>query len=346
MESITQQLSTLNSTGHGDAWPEGVLTVLAKTGCFKHVVPVQYGGIGAKPREKVELYQAIAAGSLTAALIFTQHAAACELIASGENEKLAQRLLPECAAGQKLLTVGISQLTTSRRGTKPAMQAEPNGDGYLLNGLMPWVTSGPKADFVVTGAVLPDEKQLLACLPMDIAGLSVKEPMKFLALSESLTCEVCCDGVKIGPEHLVRWPCAMALARRAPVKPLTVSSVGLGAIGHLMDLINQSADRLEGMRAVLEETIRPAYETLRRDLIEAANELKNPDAEIPAARLRARVNDLLVRTSATLMTLSKGTGYLQSHPAQKLLREAAFFLIWSAPPAVQLDTIKNLWNTK
>ena len=61
-------------------------------------------------------------------------------------------------------------------------------------------------------------------------------------------------------------------------------------------------------------------------------------------KLCVAVNDLLIRLAVTLMTLEKGSGYLANRPAERLLREAVFFLVWSAPPAVQTGTLRALWN--
>ena len=86
-----------------------------------------------------------------------------------------------------------------------------------------------------------------------------------------------------------------------------------------------------------------SYAEIRRRLYDAAETLDDPTAEIPSMEIRVAVNDLLGRLALSLMTLLKGSGYLTSHPVQRLVREAMFFLVWSAPPSVQMGELDLLW---
>ncbi|MCH7945600.1 MAG: acyl-CoA/acyl-ACP dehydrogenase [Armatimonadetes bacterium] len=340
----------LEAQSDGVSWPTAAVKLLGEAGCWRNVVAVEFGGSAATPQQQLETYQAVAWGSLSLALILTQNDAACELLSDCDNTELAQRLLPRCARGELLLTVGISQLTTSRRSVGPAMKAEIDGDlkadssrGYRLSGFMPWVTSAPHADYIVTGAVLPDGMQILVAVPTDANGLSVSEPMRLMALGSSWTCEVRCQGVHIEAGQLMRGPAERVLAIRAPVKPLSVSAVGLGAAERLLYEVRALAKTVDQVPALLDEKIVPRFESIRRRLYDAADTLSDPSKELPAMDIRVAVNDLVVRLACTLMTLSKGSGYLLSHQTQRLAREAMFFLVWSAPPHVQAGTLEHLW---
>jgi alkylation response protein AidB-like acyl-CoA dehydrogenase len=343
LEQLTRRLRELDDGGDEAAWPEQSVRAIADAGCFANTVPKRFGGRQATPREKVESYEAVAAGSLTLALILTQHDAACELLADCENESLPPKLLPTCAVGETLLTVGISQLTTSRQGGEPAMRAESVENGLALTGVMPWVTSSPRADYVVTGAVLPDNRQILACLPLNAPGVVVHDPMRFMALNASLTGRVQCNRVIVDREHLLRGPCEQALARRAPVKSLTVSSVGIGVSRALFDAIEARRDTLANADKLIDSTIAPAFHAIRARLHRAADVLVDPGEGFPAVELRVALNSLVVRLAATCLTLAKGTGYAAEHPVQRLCREAMFFLVWSAPATIQLGTLEQLW---
>jgi len=325
-------------------WPEATIALLKESGSFGNVIARSHGGNETPPLDQLKSYQAIGAGSITAALILTQHDAACELLSDCDNAAMAADVLAKCASGEALATVGISQLTTSRRHSGVALRAIPTGDGYVLNGVMPWVTSAGKADYIVTGAVLEDGRQVLGCVSMNADGLTPGTPMKLMALRASSTSEVRCGGVRLTPRELMRGPAEKVLALRAPVKPLKVSSVGLGLATALLDDVRKLAPNLTGADALLEETITAEYDSVRDRIYAAADRLNDPAAEIPSGEIRADVNALIVRLAATLMTLAKGTGYLSNHPAQRLVREAMFFLVWSAPDPVRLGTLARLWD--
>jgi len=341
---LRQKLRNLDDQSDDTAWPEEIIGVLREAGCFGNVICRSYGGSGADPRRLIETYQAVGAGSITAALILTQHDSACDLIGHCDNEALAADLLPDCAAGEKFATVGISHLTTSKRHHGVAMRAEPDGDDFVLNGVMPWVTSVQKANIIVTGAVLENGQQVLGCVPMDAPGMCPGPPMKLMSLRTSWTGEVRCKDVRLTPEWLMRGPADKVLALRAPVKPLKVSSVGLGLATALFDELWSFAENLGGAAELIADRIAPAYEAAKRRLYAAADQLDDPEAEVPSGEIRADVNALLVRLATTLMTLAKGSGYLSSHPAQRLAREAMFFLVWSAPDAVRLGTLERVWR--
>src|SRR5206468_2065203 len=96
------------------------------------------------------------------------------------------------ADDEAFATVGVSQLTTSRRHGAQALRASKLADGYRLDGVMPWVTGAEMADVIVTGAVFEDGRQLLVALPTDRPGLDVRPPFPLAALQASCTSEVVC----------------------------------------------------------------------------------------------------------------------------------------------------------
>ena len=94
----------------------------------------------------------------------------------------AHAWLEMIATDKAFATVGLSQLTTSRRlGTRP-LTATRLDDGYRLDGAMPWVTGAEMADVIVTGAAGEEGAQLLVALPTDRPGLDVRPPFPLAAL--------------------------------------------------------------------------------------------------------------------------------------------------------------------
>jgi hypothetical protein len=73
-----------------------------------------------------------------------------------------------------------------------------------------------------------------------------------------------------------------------------------------------------------------------------AASLLDPAQDVPKTEMRVGVNDLLVRLAAGLLIYSKGSGLLRQRDAQRLVREAMFFLVWSAPEDVRANTLARL----
>jgi len=326
------------------AWPAAAFPALADAGCWRAVIPKQFGGDALGVVDQMQLYERVAAGSLSTALILTQHDRACELIAAS-GSPLAASLLPRAARGELLATVGISQLTTSKRGgSGPAMRAAARDAGFALDGLMPWVTGAIHAHVIVTGAVLADERQIVAAIPTDADGLDIDEPMPLMALQRSWTSAVRCSATFVSADRVLRGPMADALGERAPVKSFVVTSVGMGVAAALLDAIREESARSPDVAAPVIDVLSRAVESYRVELYQAGAAAERDAASFDRTAMRARINDLLVRLAATYLTLAKGSGYVASHRAQRTVREAMFFLVWSAPTAVQTATLERLWT--
>ncbi len=344
IKRLTVEIQTVAAGLDETHWPAEVLEIIKIRKLFGNSIPTQFGGMGASPVERVQIYEAVARGHMGTALILTQHDGACELLVDCDNAKLAELLLPRLSDGDALATVGISQLTTSRQGGVPAMGAVADGDDFLMAGVMPWVTSARHADYIVGGAVLPDKQQFLACVDAESDGVVVEEPIELMALTGTLTSAVRCEGLRVTRNELMRGPMEKALGRRSTVKSMTVSSCGMGMAGALLDLCQTLTKKSSALAEIVEGSILQRYEQVRHRFYQAANSLNDPAAEVPAMDVRVEVNDLVSRLALSLMNVLKGSGYVASHPGQRLVREAMFFLVWSAPVSVQAKTMTRLWH--
>jgi alkylation response protein AidB-like acyl-CoA dehydrogenase len=278
-------------------------------------------------------YEQLAGACLTTCFILSQRDAACRRLRDSGNETLCQQLLPALTRGNTFTTVGISQLTTSRQHGKPAMAASVEGETLVLDGSMPWVTGAAQADYLVTGAVLDDGRQVLAVLPRELPGVLVKPPLELMALQGSLTAEVVCDQVRLDSDWLLAGPAEKVLATgRGGAGGLETSCLALGLAGAAIDYLHQEANQRPELRAMTDR-LETARRTLRAELHRLARDGADPDA---AVVLRARANSFVLRSTQAALTASKGTGFLRHHPAQRWARQALFFLVWSCPrPAVE-----------
>ncbi len=338
-ESIAAWGMEYDQTGQ---WPQRSIDLMAKMGGWQWNVPAEFGGDPVSHTELLKRYAALAAGCMSTALISTQRDGAVELIAQSANDTPKNRWLAKCASGEIYTTVGIAQLTTSKRGGGNLMKAVPDGDGYRLNGMIPWATGASKAAIIVTGAVLENGHQILACVPTDRDGITVAACDPLITLNASLTSCVHCDNFRVEPDEILRGPAERVLAIRTPVKPLVTSSCGIGLTGQLIKLILELPPASREACGDVVESLMGQYETIRTMLFDAADRVNDPEFETPSTQIRVRVNDILVRAAMVAMTLSKGSGFLTDRPVQRHVREALFFLVWSAPEAVQSGTLARL----
>ena len=53
-----------------------------------------------------------------------------------------------------------------------------------------------------------------------------------------------------------------------------------------------------------------------------------------AEQIRIRANSYVTRLAQIYLAAAKGTGFVSGHPAERAIREAMFFYVWSCPQSV------------
>jgi len=311
-------------------WQSGAFDLLARAGVLAGFIPMADGGTGATEPAILDALVAIASRCLTTALALTQWASGCRIITGGDDATRS-RWLPALAAGTITTTVGIAQLSTSRRHLgAPALAARMANGVWRLTGLCPWVTGADSVDAIVTGAVRDDGRQLFFIVPTDSPGLAIAPPMRMLALSGSRTSSVTFTDV----------------APVAVIEPQATGGVrtgGLATTALALGSTRLALTVLEG-EAAAREALAPVAEALRAEAAAIATRLRRAATDEAEDRdhLRADANGLVIRAAQAALTATKGAGFVAGHPAERLVREAHFFLVWSCPQTVAGITLCGL----
>jgi alkylation response protein AidB-like acyl-CoA dehydrogenase len=315
------------------AWPENSWQALVSGGAVRGAIPQPFGGLGWDGLDILVQYEQLAAACLTSCFILSQHDAAVRRLRDSPNQELARELLPGLAAGKTFTTVGLSQLTTSRQHSKPALTARESGHEFVLQGFMPWVTGAIRADFFVTGAVMEDGRQILAVLRRDLPGVTVGPAAELMALQGSMTAEVQCDQVRLDRRWVLAGPVEKVMAgSKGGTGGIETSCLALGLTTAAVQYLRDEAAARPDLKPTAER-LDHACSLIRDELHQAVQHGCNSDA---AAAMRGRANALVLRATQAALTASKGAGFLRGHPAQRWARQALFFLVWSCPrPAVE-----------
>lgn len=319
-------------------WPGADLAELAAAGAMRWEIAAEFGG---DPLTGLELhlrYERIARASVATALVLTQRDAAVGLIDAAADAPGRAALLRRFAANAEWATVGIAQLTTSRQGGAPAVRAERVDGGYRLDGVVPWSTGAARAEVVVAGATVADGRQVLVLLRSGQPGVRHDDPMRMVALTQTLTGSIRLDGARVDDASVLRHPCGNALAGRRRGLTLAQTFIATGLCRSALDLIAaHDSDRARSLHAKLDGQL----EAVRAEVHALCQPGREADAAAANARVRGTCNELTVRATHAAVTLYKGTALLLDHPAQRLAREAMFLLVWSCPNPV-LDCTLDL----
>lgn len=118
------------------------------------------------------------------------------------TEEQKKKWLPTLATGE---TIGCFGLTESEGGSDPGVmktRVEDRGDHYLLNGSKMWITNGNLAKIAIVWAKL-DGKVRGFIVPLDAAGVNVKQMKHKLSLRASITSELYFDQVRLSKDALL-----------------------------------------------------------------------------------------------------------------------------------------------
>ncbi|MFG0335499.1 MAG: acyl-CoA dehydrogenase family protein [Maioricimonas sp. JB049] len=341
-DRLLQQLSEMSDTlEEPDAWPGPQFDRLAEAGVLQWAIPEEYGGLPLSPEQLMYGYERLTTGCLTTTFVLTQRIGACQRIAGSENDDVRRELLPLLARGDLFATVGISHLTTSRQHLRqPAVRAEHSNGKWRLSGTVPWVTGGNRADVIVTGGTCDDGNQLLIALPTDLPGVKCLPPPRLLALNASQTGSVELDRVEVDERNLLAGPVegVMNRGQGGGAGSVTTSALAVGLTGRAVENLQQEASRRDDLVESV-DALQAEWDQLRKDLYAVA---RGDAVGFFAGEIRQRANSLVLRATQAYLAASKGAGFVAGHPAERSVREAMFFLVWSCPQPVLQATLREL----
>ena len=328
---------------------------LAEAGIPGMAIPREYGGLDLAGSAQRTITQILASYCGVTAFTHAQHHGPARMVASGPNSSLKARVLPDLAAGRSFGGVSFAHL---RRPGPPVLRAVPCDEGYLLNGIAPWVTGWGLIDQLVFGATLPDGRFVYVWSPatdgtfgelfegqtaVPRGSLEASAPLKLCAMNASATVELTCRDWFIPRSHWLFETDSETMKRndRAGVLGATVMPIGCAEAS--VRLLRETADR-RGMAAVARSAASFSGELeAARQQVDHWSE-RGADAGFfeNAVRVRAWCIELAVRAAHAAVTASSGAANLLTHPAQRLLREAMFYTIQAQTHDVMDATLQRL----
>ncbi|MEZ6096203.1 MAG: acyl-CoA dehydrogenase family protein [Pirellulaceae bacterium] len=339
LEQLSRDLGSLNDNQPENAWPAEQLKCCQVAGLFRWFSSKSNGGLGWSDPELLRAYVAIAKGCLKTAFVLTQRTAAVSRLERSDKEALKSEWLPNAVNGHTFSTVGISHLTTSRQHlAKPVLVAAEEGDDFILNGYSPWVTGADHADWLVVGASLDDERQILTLVPTNLDGVHVNAFQELTALTGSHTGAVSFENVSVPNTLLLAGPIENVMSQGLGGRTggLQTSALALGLASSALGFINdqmQNRPDLERVYSQLQSDWDQLVEQMM-DLAAPEHAASKTDSRFSNESLRRDANELVLATTHVALAAAKGRGYMADHPVSRWCREALFFLVWSCPQKV------------
>jgi alkylation response protein AidB-like acyl-CoA dehydrogenase len=294
-----------------DRVPAASLDLLAAEGLYGMAAPpaadlATAGGIVAE----------LAGGCLATTFVWLQHHTSV-LAVSGADPGLAQRWLAPLARGQRRSGIALAGLRPGTAG----MRVTAVDGGYRLDGEAPWVTGWDMIDVVYLAARDPADVIHYLLVDAVAAPTLTVAPLELVAVQASRTVHLRFTGHHVAADRLVRTQPYAEWAHSDAAGSTLNGFLALGVAGRACRLLGPSGldAELDAHRAAL---------------------LAADGAAVAAAR--ADASALALRATATLAAHTGSRAVLRDSHVQRLVREAAFLLVFGSRPAIRAALLAKL----
>lgn len=325
-------------------YPQAFMQQIGSLGGFAQTVPQEYGGKAGSVKTALQVIETVSETCLSTGFISWCQIATAWYIQNGESEYLKQEILPDIAAGKAMAGTGLSNPMKHFAGIeKIALTATKTDGGYLVQGMLPWVSNLGKGHYLAIAAKIANsDDYLMAVVNEDFPGLTYKCNAHFIGLEGTGTYSCVFRDVFVPDNWILAAPCEAYVNRIKPGFILTQVGMGLGLVKSCLELITRSNKQLAHVNCFLDDSVEDIANDLdvaRFKAYALADEIVNQqsqlDSDFLAAVIQSRLtaSQLSLRASQAAMLHAGARAYLEGSPQERKLREAYFVAI--VTPAIK-----------
>ena len=343
---------------HAAAWdkahhfPAEQLKGLAALGCYGVAVPTEWDGAGLDYLALAVILEEIAAGDGgTSTVVSVNNCPVCSILMAFGNDDQKERFLKPLARGDML---GAFCLTEPHVGSEAGglrTTATRDGDGYVLNGVKQFITSGKHGDVAIVMAVTDKaagKKGISAFLvPTATPGYTVARIEDKLGQHSSDTAQILFENCRV--------PAANRLGEEGQGLKIALSGLEGGRIGIASQSVGMARAAFEAALRYSRDRVtfgQPIFEhqavqfkladmatqiEAARQLIWHAASLK--DAGRPclkeAAMAKLFASEMAERVCSDAIQIHGGYGYLSDFPVERIYRDVRVCQIYEGTSEVQ-----------
>lgn len=308
-----------------DEIPASHFSALAEQRLFGMVASARNGGLGLSGDQVRRVLRALGSGCGATSFAFAQHHGTTAAVAATANHALRDRWLPRLVDDT---LAGIAYAHVRRKGP-PVLTATPDGtsnsgeaDGWILNGTAPWVTSWGTAEVMAVAAATPDGDLVWVLVPAaETVGLSVAGSFDLMVYGATQTVALAFDGFRAGPDMVLSVVDYGEWAEKDRFLAARPNPLCLG-VG------DRAMSQLRGIAPGLATDLEPFWAGVGERAEAASCTVDDGTADVAAvAAARAETLMAVQRMTTALLAAAGGGAMERSHPAQRLSREALFYVI-------------------
>jgi alkylation response protein AidB-like acyl-CoA dehydrogenase len=315
-------------------------------------IPAEYGGAGADALATAIVIEEVARACASTSLIpAVNKLGTMPLLLSGSPE-IKQRYLPRVASGDAMFSYCLSEPEAGSDAAALRTKAEPDGDGWVLNGVKRWITNAGVSELYTVFAVTTPGAGARGISAFVVErtdpGVSFGAPEKKLGIKGSPTREVYLDNVRVGPERMIGaegtgFRTAMRTLDHTRVT-IAAQAVGIaqGALDAATTYVQQRQQfgkkvaEFQGVQFMLAD-MAMKLEAARQLTYAAAarSERDEPDLTYFGAAAKCFASDSAMQITTDAVQLLGGYGYTKDFPVERMMRDAKITQIYEGTNQVQ-----------
>ena len=319
-------------------FPKEIMHTLGEAGAFSHAVSSKHQGSEKGLRVAVQSIEEISKDCLSTGFIAWCQVACTWYLQNTDNTELQHTLLPQIATGNVLAGTGLSNpMKHFADIEKIALKATRVDGGYVVDGLLPWVSNlGPGHYFGIAAKLEDSDEYMMAIASDTLEGMTLRRNAHFIALEGTGTFSCVFRKVFIPDAWILAAPCEQYVACIRPGFILTQVGMGLGLTASCIEQMRRSNKRLGHVNQFLDEQVEDleaALYTARLNTYSLADQLNDctgiADKTLSRNIIQARITaaELSLRSSQAAMLHAGARAYIHGNPVERKMREAYFVAI-------------------
>lgn len=320
--------------------PDEVLAGCRAIGAFGLAIGSRHGGAGLGPRGVLTALREIARSDpAVVATVGAHQVLACRVIERFGDPALQRRVLPACAAGERIAAFCLTEPDGGSAVGELRTRARSDGaGGFVLHGTKTFITNGGLADLFVVLCKLADGSggdRLTAFVVERGAGVTSGPDLGKLGVRGSSTTEVHLDGVRVPADGVLGrvGGGAEVLFDAMTSGRLTAAALSLGLLDRIVELADAHArqrvvgggpiarfglvqDKLATMHS--SRYAADAMVELTASLVERG--VSGLHVEASCAKVLA--SEITWAAASEALQIAGGAGYMTALPFERLLRDA------------------------
>jgi alkylation response protein AidB-like acyl-CoA dehydrogenase len=357
IQSVAREVAEAEIVPNATSWdrehlfPDELYPKLAELGLMGVCVPEEYGGAGADFLSYVLVLEELSRADAGVGVTVAVHTSAATLpiVAFGTDEQKA-RFVPPLAEGEELGAFALTETGSGSDAGALRTRAEPDGDGWVVNGAKQWITNASRAGTILLFARTDPSTASargVSCFVLSGEHVRITREEEKLGLNSSTTSDLVLENTHVERDRLLHeegrgFRVAMATLDGGRIG---IAAQALGIAQAAYDVARQYAlereqfgRRIGDFQAIQWKLADMAMELdAARLLIYRAAWLKGEGRPHTAEGAKAKLfaSEMARRQTAEAIQILGGYGYTKEFPVERYYRDAKITEIYEGTSEIQ-----------